>query len=86
MGRVKEYLKEQVQYYSNVFTRKKKILPEKSKLKQCLNVFDLTSLGVGSCWGAGLYVIVGHVAGQTASGTGWFSLFPVCSHYVIFLR
>ncbi|XP_064642630.1 cationic amino acid transporter 2-like [Lineus longissimus] len=73
MERAREFLKEQAQYYSEVFTRKKKVVPEQSKLKQCLNVFDLTSLGVGSCWGAGLYVIVGHVARKQAGPASFLS-------------
>ncbi|KAK9744687.1 Amino acid permease [Popillia japonica] len=52
-----------------VVTRKKVFdndAVENSKLARVLNTFDLTALGVGSTLGVGVYVIVGHVARDTA--------------------
>ncbi|VVC25137.1 Hypothetical protein CINCED_3A017860 [Cinara cedri] len=37
-----------------------------TKLKKCLNTVDLTSLGVGSCLGTGMYVVTGLVARRFA--------------------
>lgn len=37
-----------------------------TKLKKCLNTIDLTSLGVGSCLGTGMYVVTGLVARRFA--------------------
>lgn len=35
-------------------------------LQKCLNTVDLTSLGVGSCLGTGMYVVTGLVARRFA--------------------
>lgn len=37
-----------------------------SQLRRCLNVFDLTSIGVGATVGAGLYVVTGQIARDVA--------------------
>ncbi|KAJ8985010.1 hypothetical protein NQ317_016921 [Molorchus minor] len=52
-----------------VLTRKKVINPataEDTRLSRILNTFDLTALGVGGTLGVGVYVLVGHVAKNTA--------------------
>lgn len=37
-----------------------------SPLRRCLNIFDLTSIGVGATVGAGLYVVTGQIARDVA--------------------
>ncbi|CAM1323571.1 SLC7A14 (predicted) [Pycnogonum litorale] len=39
---------------------------QKSELKRCLTTLDLTSLGVGSCVGTGMYLVTGMVARNVA--------------------
>ncbi|XP_032230455.1 high affinity cationic amino acid transporter 1 [Nematostella vectensis] len=46
-----------------------------SPLKRCLNVFDLTSLGVGATVGAGLYVVTGQIARDVAGPAVVLSFF-----------
>lgn len=40
--------------------------PQDSQLRRCMNVFDLTALGVGSVIDAGLYVVIGQAAHDMA--------------------
>ena len=52
------------------FTQKKHVDPKtlsQSQLSRCLSIFDLTSLGIGSTLGAGIYVLAGEVA-RTIAG------------------
>ncbi|CAF1168113.1 unnamed protein product, partial [Didymodactylos carnosus] len=53
----------------NSLTRKKTYDTETlhiSQLKRCLNVFDLTILGIGSTLGTGIYILTGQVASGVA--------------------
>lgn len=49
-------------------TRRKTVdfVPSDSPFKRCMNVFDLTALGIGSLLDAGLYVVVGQLAHSVA--------------------
>ena len=49
-------------------TRRKTVdfTPSDSPFKRCMNVFDLTALGIGSLIDAGLYVVVGQLAHSVA--------------------
>lgn len=61
----------------NLLTRMKPIDNDTSDspLKRCLNVFDLTSLGVGATVGAGLYVVTGQIARDVAGPAVVLSFF-----------
>jgi L-asparagine transporter-like permease len=51
------------------FSRRKQITTTNvlhSQLRRCLNVFDLTTLGIGSTLGAGIYILAGTVARNLA--------------------
>ncbi|XP_078361660.1 cationic amino acid transporter 2-like [Oculina patagonica] len=41
-------------------------IPSDTPLKRCMNVFDLTALGIGSLIDAGLYVVIGQLAHSVA--------------------
>ena len=45
----------------------------KGSLQKVLTTFDLVSLGVGSCCGTGMYVVVGLVAKNVAGPAAVFS-------------
>ena len=52
-----------------VFSRRKRITATNalhSQLRRCLNVMDLTILGIGSTLGAGIYILAGTVARDLA--------------------
>lgn len=56
-------------YLVRRFTQKKHVDPKslsQTELSRCLSIFDLTSLGIGSTLGAGIYVIAGEVARSVA--------------------
>ena len=54
-----------------------------SKLKKVLTTFDLTSLGVGSCVGTGMYLVAGMVAKDIA-GPGVILSFTIAALASIF--
>ena len=56
-------------YTLTAIRRKKQLCPKTvtdTKLNRCLNVFDLTLIGIGSTLGSGIYVISGEVARNKA--------------------
>ena len=55
------------------FKKKVPIQEAGSELRQCLNVFDLTMLGVGSIVGSGLFVVTGILARNVAGPAVIFS-------------
>ncbi|XP_049796580.1 probable cationic amino acid transporter [Schistocerca nitens] len=58
--------------------------PEKKlKLKKCLTTLDLTSLGVGSCVGTGMYLVAGMVA-KSVAGPGVIFSFIIAAIASIF--
>ena len=54
--------------FLRLLTRRKEIDNDlsNSQLRRCLDVFDLTSIGVGATVGAGLYVVTGQIARDVA--------------------
>ena len=54
--------------FLNLLTRRKQIGNElaSTSLRRCLDVFDLTFLGIGATVGAGLYVVTGQIARDVA--------------------
>ncbi|PNF43297.1 putative cationic amino acid transporter [Cryptotermes secundus] len=57
--------------------------PKKMKLKKCLTTLDLTSLGVGSCVGTGMYLVAGMVA-RNYAGPGVVFSFIIAAVASIF--
>ncbi|XP_034112838.1 probable cationic amino acid transporter [Drosophila nasuta] len=57
--------------------------PTKPKLTKCLNTLDLTSLGIGSCCGTGMYLVAGMVA-QRMAGPGVIISFIIAAIASIF--
>ncbi|KAH8304718.1 hypothetical protein KR044_007252 [Drosophila immigrans] len=55
----------------------------KPKLTKCLNTLDLTSLGIGSCCGTGMYLVAGMVA-QRMAGPGVVISFIIAAIASIF--
>jgi len=52
-------------------------------LQKCLNTLDLTSLGIGSCCGTGMYLVAGMVA-QKIAGPGVIISFIIAAIASIF--
>lgn len=48
---------------------------QETRLNRCLNVFDLTFLGIGSTLGLGMYVLAGQIASETAGPSVILSYF-----------
>ncbi|XP_059224002.1 high affinity cationic amino acid transporter 1 [Stomoxys calcitrans] len=57
--------------------------PSKPKLTKCLNTLDLTSLGIGSCCGTGMYLVAGMVA-KNIAGPGVVISFVIAALASIF--
>ncbi|KAI8122878.1 putative cationic amino acid transporter [Lucilia cuprina] len=57
--------------------------PTKPKLTKCLNTLDLTSLGIGSCCGTGMYLVAGMVA-KNIAGPGVIISFIIAAIASIF--
>ncbi|XP_065364572.1 high affinity cationic amino acid transporter 1 [Calliphora vicina] len=57
--------------------------PSKPKLTKCLNTLDLTSLGIGSCCGTGMYLVAGMVA-KNIAGPGVIISFVIAAVASIF--
>ncbi|XP_029677749.1 probable cationic amino acid transporter [Formica exsecta] len=55
----------------------------KQKLQKCLTTLDLTSLGVGSCVGTGMYLVAGMVA-RSVAGPGVVISFIIAAIASIF--
>lgn len=55
----------------------------KPKLKKCLTTLDLTSLGIGSCCGTGMYLVAGMVA-RNIAGPGVVLSFVIAAVASIF--
>ncbi|XP_051162652.1 probable cationic amino acid transporter isoform X1 [Leptopilina boulardi] len=66
-------------------TRAGQVCPpeSKQKLQKCLTTLDLTSLGVGSCVGTGMYLVAGMVA-RTVAGPGVVISFVIAAVASIF--
>lgn len=58
-------------------------LPPDSKQQKCLTTLDLTSLGVGSCCGTGMYLVAGMVA-RNVAGPGVVLSFMIAALASIF--
>lgn len=56
---------------------------KKRKLQKCLTTLDLTSLGVGSCVGTGMYLVAGMVA-KNYAGPGVIFSFIIAAVASIF--
>jgi len=56
---------------------------KKRKLQKCLTTLDLTSLGVGSCVGTGMYLVAGMVA-RNYAGPGVIFSFIIAAIASIF--
>lgn len=52
-------------------------------MQKCLNTLDLTSLGIGSCCGTGMYLVAGMVA-QRMAGPGVVISFIIAAIASIF--
>jgi L-asparagine transporter-like permease len=58
-----------IQHTLAIFSRRKRITAANalhSQLRRCLTVIDLTTLGIGSTLGAGIYILAGTVARDLA--------------------
>ncbi len=58
-----------IQRVLTIFSRRKRITAANafhSQLRRCLTVIDLTTLGIGSTLGAGIYILAGTVARDLA--------------------